>query len=69
MDTRADVKQHSGDFRTIIAGINSTMDTTMQPLLECIHVLKKMSLNDYTEEVTGQIPGNICRNCSGHKFG
>jgi len=51
LSIRADEKQHSGDFRKIVSGVNQTLDAVINPL--------NMAAN-YVEMISrGEIPGKI----------
>ena len=54
---RADVEQHQGDFRRIVEGVNSTLDSVVTPINEAMDVLQRMSDNDYTLKMEGQYAG------------
>jgi methyl-accepting chemotaxis protein len=56
---RGDSEKFEGDFRTIVEGLNDTMQAVAQPLSEAIPVLKKMSVNDYTTGVDGAYQGDF----------
>jgi methyl-accepting chemotaxis protein len=55
--TRADATRHQGDFRKIVEGVNNTLNVVIEPLDEAQRVMKTMSLNDFTLEMTGQYQG------------
>ncbi|MBU3175801.1 MCP four helix bundle domain-containing protein [Clostridium estertheticum] len=57
LDTRADASKHSGDYRKIVEGVNSTLDTIAEPINESRRVLSKMALNDHTLSMTGSYKG------------
>jgi methyl-accepting chemotaxis protein len=57
LDARADALKHHGDFRRIVEGVNATMDAVIQPLSEAQNVMKLMSMNDFTINMTGQYKG------------
>ena len=59
LDVRADVKQHQGDFRRIVEGVNNTLDAVVVPLNEVAEVLQSAAENDLTQQVLGQYQGQL----------
>ncbi|NWB31345.1 MCP four helix bundle domain-containing protein [Pseudomonas gingeri] len=59
LDTRADSTRHQGDFRLIVAGINSTLDSIVAPLSESMEVMAALSCGDLTRSVKGQYQGSL----------
>lgn len=57
LQVRADATRHEGEFRTIIEGLNATLDAVVTPLTEANGVLQRMAVNDYTVRMTGQYQG------------
>lgn len=57
LDTRADAGKHNGDYRKIVEGLNNTLDAVVEPLNEADQVLAKMSVNDYTVEMSDRYKG------------
>ncbi len=57
LQVRADATRHEGEFRTIIEGLNATLDAVVTPLTEANRVLQRMAVNDYTVRMTGQYRG------------
>ncbi|WP_438943742.1 methyl-accepting chemotaxis protein [Pseudomonas sp. N8] len=59
LDTRADSTRHQGDFRRIVAGINSTLDSIVAPLSEAMEVMVALSGGDLTRNVKGDYQGSL----------
>ncbi len=59
LDTRADSTRHQGDFRRIVAGINSTLDSIVAPLNEAMTVMVALSSGDLTRSVKGDYLGSL----------
>lgn len=59
LDTRADASKHEGEYRKVIEGINSTLDTIMDNLNEAHDVLGKVETNDYTVKMNGNYKGKL----------
>ncbi|MGO4797999.1 methyl-accepting chemotaxis protein [Pseudomonas sp. W22_MBD1_FP4] len=59
LDTRADSSRHQGDFRRIVAGINSTLDSIVAPLNESMSVMVALSSGDLTRSVKGDYQGSL----------
>jgi len=59
LDTRADATRHSGDFRIIVEGVNSTLDEVIGPLNKISEVLKCMAVNDYTQKLPDNYNGDF----------
>ncbi len=57
LQVRADATRHEGEFRTIIEGLNATLDAVVTPLTEANGVLQRMAVNDYTVRMTDQYQG------------
>ncbi len=65
MDIRADVSRHQGAFRTIVEGVNATLDGVMKPLSEIISILDNLAVNNYTKKVEGQYQGIFAQTAEG----
>jgi methyl-accepting chemotaxis protein len=57
LKTRADASRHQGDFRTIVDGVNRTLDAVTQPLDEAAGVLAKVARQDLRAQVQGTYAG------------
>ncbi|MCQ8893120.1 MAG: methyl-accepting chemotaxis protein [Methanolinea sp.] len=48
LNTRADASRHQGEYRTIVEGINKTLDTVVAPLNEAMRVCDRYAAGDFT---------------------
>lgn len=59
LSTRADVTQHSGNFRAIIEGFNKTLDAFIAPIDATVSVLiKELQKGNLSATITGDYPGD-----------
>ncbi len=58
MSTRADAGRHQGDFRTLVDGVNNTLDAISRPIVEATEVLELLSKYDLRVKVKGQYVGD-----------
>lgn len=58
LDTRADASRHEGHYRTIVEGVNATLDAVIAPLQESSSVLEAMSKGDLQQRVQGDYQGD-----------
>lgn len=58
LDARADAEKHKGEFRTIVEGINKTLDSVLNPINEAVDVLKKMSAGNLSVKIKGDYRGD-----------
>jgi methyl-accepting chemotaxis protein len=58
---RADVERHQGEYRKMIAGINETLDTIIQPVTESIGILEKLAARDLSARITSNYQGDHAR--------
>ena len=63
LDTRADVTKHKGDFGKIIAGVNDTLDSIVNPINEVVRVLDALAKSDLTEKITTKYQGSFAQLC------
>jgi len=61
LSTRADARQHSGEYRRIIEGINETLDAVIEPVQEASAVLSRIAGSDLTARVEGEYRGDHAR--------
>jgi methyl-accepting chemotaxis protein len=61
LSTRADVNRHSGDFRRIVEGVNRTLDSVIDPVMEATQVLENLSQYDLRARVQGEYSGDHAR--------
>lgn len=59
LDKRADDKQHQGEYRNIIEGINNMFEIIVQPINETISVLQSVADGDLTVSMTGNYQGDL----------
>jgi methyl-accepting chemotaxis protein len=59
LDTRADATRHPGGFRSIVEGINATLDSVIGPLTEVSRVLAAMEEGDLTQSITTEYRGQL----------
>ena len=57
LEVRVDVTQHEGDFRKIVAGMNSTLEAVVGPLNEVKRVLAALSVGDLTQTIDQRYEG------------
>lgn len=58
LSSRADAEKHEGDFRTIVEGVNGTLDAVIKPVQEAAGILEQMSKGNLTESVSGDYKGD-----------
>jgi len=58
LSTRADLTRHSGDYRTIVEGVNKTLDAVVSPVREAGAALKKIAAGDLTAQMVGTYQGD-----------
>jgi len=58
LGTRADATRHQGDFRTIVDGVNRTLDAVTGPLNEAAKVLAQVAQQDLRAQVQGAYAGD-----------
>jgi len=51
LGTRADSARHTGDFRTIVQGVNATLDAVVEPVHEAMRVSKDFAEGNFTARV------------------
>jgi methyl-accepting chemotaxis protein len=56
---RVDIKVFQGDWVKLMNGLNELIEVIVSPLNESLQVLGRMTLNDYTQEMTGQYNGDL----------
>ena len=59
LGVRADAGKHQGTYRTIVEGINATMDAMIGPIKESADVLKELSHGNLDVGVTGSFSGDF----------
>ncbi|MDI9632903.1 MAG: Cache 3/Cache 2 fusion domain-containing protein [Methanolinea sp.] len=48
LDVRADASRHEGEYRTLVEGINATLDAMVKPLNEAMKVCEAYAAGDFT---------------------
>ncbi|MCP9759275.1 methyl-accepting chemotaxis protein, partial [Aquitalea sp. S1-19] len=59
LDTRADASMHQGDFRSIVTGVNDTLDAVVSPIRDVQRVMAAMEQGDMTQSITTQYQGDF----------
>jgi len=59
LDVRADPSAHQGGFRSIVEGINATLDSVIGPLSEVKRVLTGLQEGDLTQRITTEYRGDL----------
>jgi methyl-accepting chemotaxis protein len=59
LDVRADAASHQGGFRSIVEGINATLDAVIGPLGEVGRVLSGLADGDLTRRITAEYAGQL----------
>jgi methyl-accepting chemotaxis protein len=59
LSVRADADKHQGAFRKIVKGINATLDSTINPMVESATVLGELSNGNLNASVTGEFEGDF----------
>ncbi len=59
LEARGDISKFEGGYKTIIAGVNNTLNAISDPLNAALAVLGKMAQNDYTNEISGNYKGSF----------
>ncbi len=58
LSKRADESSYQGDFRKIVAGVNTLLDKVLEPILEAGDVLEQLAARDLTVRVEGNYRGD-----------
>ncbi len=61
LDARADASKHRGDFRSIIEGVNRTLDGVIGPLNIAADYIDKISRGDIPERLSANFKGDFNR--------
>ncbi len=61
LSIRADAQRHTGAYRSIVEGINVTLDSMMNPITESTHVLDELSKGNLNVSVDGEFKGDFSR--------
>ena len=57
--TRVEAGRHQGDFRTIVSGVNETLDAVTAPIYAAQEIMEKLSVNDYSCVMEGEFRGEF----------
>ena len=63
LDTRADAAKHQGDFRTIIDGVNGTLDAIIGPIKEVGRVMAAIEAGDLSKSIANDYRGQLKALC------
>jgi methyl-accepting chemotaxis protein len=59
LSVRADAEKHEGAYRTIVEGINATLDATVTPMIESARALSELSNGNLNVSVEGDFAGDF----------
>jgi methyl-accepting chemotaxis protein len=59
LDTRADVSRHVGEYKTIVQGINNTLDNVIGPLNVAAEYVDRISKGDIPPKITDKYNGDF----------
>ena len=59
LDTRADASKHQGDFRTIVQGVNNTLDSVIGPLNVAAEYVDRISKGDIPPKIPDEYKGDF----------
>ncbi|MDD2443401.1 MAG: methyl-accepting chemotaxis protein, partial [Desulfotomaculaceae bacterium] len=59
LDTRADAKRHSGDYRMVVEGVNKTLDAVIGPLNVAAEYVDRISKGDIPPMITDTYNGDF----------
>ena len=59
LSTRADASKHQGDFRKIVEGVNSTLDSVINPLNVAASYVERISQGDIPDNITDHYNGDF----------
>ena len=58
LDERADVEKFQGNYRSIVQGVNDTIDVLLKPITEASGVIDKLAEGDLTAKIVGDYQGD-----------
>jgi methyl-accepting chemotaxis protein len=61
LQTRADAARHQGDFRSVVEGVNQTLDAVTAPVWQAIETLEELARRDLRARVHGEHKGDHAR--------
>jgi methyl-accepting chemotaxis protein len=59
LETRADIEKFQGNYRTIIKGVNDTLDAVIKPLKVAAEYVERISRGDVPEQITDEYKGDF----------
>jgi methyl-accepting chemotaxis protein len=59
--TRVDAAKHQGDFRSIVEGVNQTLDAVITPVNEAAAALERVANRDLTARMAGTYMGDLAK--------
>jgi len=59
LKTRAKADKHKGTYRTIVEGVNQTLDAVINPINEAMDVMDRLANKDMTARVKGTYKGDL----------
>jgi methyl-accepting chemotaxis protein len=59
LDTRADASKHQGDYRKVVEGVNSTLDSVIGPLNVAAEFVDRISKGDIPQKITDTYHGDF----------
>ncbi len=59
LKTRANAEKHQGTYRTIVEGVNETLDAVINPVNEAMEVMGRLANKDLTSRVKGIYKGDL----------
>lgn len=61
LGTRAELSRHGGDFAKIVAGVNATLDTVINPLNAAANYIEQIGNGEIPEKITDEYRGDFNR--------
>ncbi len=61
LSVRADAERHSGDYKKIVEGINSTLDALLEPITEMQTILQHLEKGNMTVKMMGHYNGEYAK--------
>ncbi|MCU0860807.1 MAG: methyl-accepting chemotaxis protein, partial [Methanomassiliicoccales archaeon] len=61
LSTRADASKHEGEYRSIVQGVNETLDAVIKPIEEAMRVAQSYAEGDMTARVSVETKGDLLR--------
>lgn len=61
LSVRADAERHSGDYKKIVEGINSTLDALLEPIMEMQTIFQHLEKGNMTVKMMGHYNGEYAK--------